>query len=305
MQVKDLLIEALSRANHIQRGFAADASEITTALQHFNSQIRKYSDANMITAFQKVLDFTQTRETTVIGAPTPSKGVRIHWITSSAELPNLTDFDPNTNPMGLAIARDIFVTAELAAQHLVYYIQYVGQGSGHYFWNTQSCSTYFALTPNVIQKDMERIMAAMIKNDYDEWVPMQYVPLTHFYTDDRNLIYTTTSAGESKINFTIKSNVYNKEIKLVYNSNMKFDKNDYLELPDAHIELLVLATTCALLKEDCDSDQSQLNNYMTELKELENQISEQATSTRTIYREFTHKQQSGLDMLFSGSFLTR
>ena len=309
MQVKDLLIEALARANHIQRSFGADAGEITEALKHFNAQIRKYSDANLVTACQKTVDFTPTTESTLVGNFTLKKGVRLHCYKDNEDLPDLTDFNPTTNPKGLAVGRDFcFKPGIWESNHLIYKIGMVGETS--YAWLPVSSGTSgaFATIPRVLVQDMQKIMAAMFKNVYDEWVPMSVVPLTLFYTDDRKSIYTVTAAGENKSNFIVKDFIYSnsRQVRLVYNTSMKFEKNDYLELPEAHIELLTLAVTCAILREDCDADQTQLTNYANELKSLENQIIEQSTSVRPIYREalsasrVMHNRE-----IFTGNFLVR
>ena len=61
MRVKELLLTALSRANHIEEGTPADARELNKARNHFNSALSAYSDSNLITAFQKVVDVKEIR----------------------------------------------------------------------------------------------------------------------------------------------------------------------------------------------------------------------------------------------------
>ena len=66
MRVKELLLAALSRANHIEDGTPADAREISKARKHFNAALSTYSDSNLVTAFQRVITI-EGKECVVIG----------------------------------------------------------------------------------------------------------------------------------------------------------------------------------------------------------------------------------------------
>lgn len=385
MQVRDLLLEALARANHVQRGFSAEASEITTAERQFNAQLRKYSDQNMVTAYQKVFDFIPDKESVIIGAPSYKKGVRV---TEVETLPSVDEWQKK-----LVAGRDYVFSKETGKYYTIKVLKYTGtikvnnqtgyevkcpaqeiykiEGEGvripglwhtddsqilppsevtevpviytglevppdpdavigypwtisgtfgessaislnvrimtkvvHYTWQEVTPTDICEFVPDVKLNDMERIMAVMRKNANGVWVKLQFCPLTEFYCSSDKDLYTTSNAGENKVSFVVKLPSVNNDIKIIYNSSMKFAKNDYLELPEAHIELLTAATTVAILMEDCDADPKQLDNYRIALKELEDQIIASTTVNRRIVREeCEYRYDNRLGYLASGDWL--
>ena len=87
MRVKQLLLQALSRANHIEDGTPADARELNKARDHLNSALVTYSDANLITAFQKVVQVTGAEEM-VIGKYDMKRGKVMHEGRTVDDLPD-------------------------------------------------------------------------------------------------------------------------------------------------------------------------------------------------------------------------
>lgn len=299
MQVKELLLEALARANHCQRGFGAEAGEITMAEKQFNAQLRKYSDQNMITAYQKVFDFIPTSTSVVVGAPSYKKGVKVaeYEVLPSASSVHERFVDGRDYAYGKLNSTDI-------AKKYYKINTDTSEQTPSYSWSEVSTDTICEWFPDFKLNDMERVMSVMKKDYTGRWCKMNFCPLTEFFCTGDKELYNTANAGENKVRFTFKNEVVNKEIKVVYNSSMKFGKNEYLELPEAHIELLTLATTCAILMEDCDADQSQLNNYKMALKELEDQIIASTAVTRRIIREESQvKFSNRLDYLASNCWL--
>ena len=365
MIVKDVLVEALARANHCQRGFGADASEVVMVEKHFNSQMRKYSDSNLITAYQKIWnipgdDITESIEEDgiVIGKPTYKKGVRI---TEGTALPSITTWlnsghiigrdyfyitegenvgywgpvpsaltgkvtvnndtqttstiledtdvcetDHSTTGWKLSeektIASGGSVTVDMYANEAVtalighpITVQMVNSEwtSGSiasaevtsYNWGPINKDTIIETGVDVKVNDMVKIMSAMFKDNYGKWRTLQFIPLTDFYINDMNDVYNSANDGENKIRLRLKKDKVGKDIRLVYNCSMKFDKSQTIELPEAHIELLTLATTVAIITEDGDADQSMLQNYQAQLSDLEAQIKASTLVTRRITRE--------------------
>ena len=88
-------------------------------------------------------------------------------------------------------------------------------------------------------------------------------------------------------------------VKVVYNTSMKFQNDDYIELPEVYRELLTLAVTVGLLSEDADSDPTQLNNYSRMLERIEHQIMANNANTRRIVR----KSDKCRNSLYTGSFI--
>lgn len=393
MIVKDVLVEALARADHCQRGFGAPASEVVMAERHFNAQLRKYSDNNLITAYQKVLGFTPDKNELIIGKPTYKKGVRITegtslpniitWLSSghvigrdyfylekdtgtivagyykpvktselkfsgTVELTNNTgsilrvydeapvceagtghgetgwklSIDTETGYIDLAAtaSEEVDMYANMTARTTIGYpVAVEGDGPsstkawadgsiksveiGYEWERIEDTSTIIETDVDVKVNDMERVVSVMYKDTYERWRKISFVPLSEFYMEDDNDVYNTTNYGENKIKFTIKDKRVNSEFKIVYNCSMQFDKSQTIELPEAHIELLTLATTCAIIREDGDADQSQLQNYMSELSAIEDQIKASTANTRRIVRDYDWDRLNRIDYLKSGRWI--
>lgn len=303
MRVKDLLLEALSRANHIEDGSPADAKELAKARKHFNSSLSTYSDSNLITAFQKVITITG-KEEQVLGKYNLKKGCVMHTSYNGIEgLP-----DPERLTIGKDFGEYYFTNGE---GKYVRNFAILGTQAGHNHWfaypvaasleeklRGMDCCDY---VPDVLVEDIERIVAALEKRKEVDgpFAELNFTPLTTFYSNDAWDIYCAVSTGDNKVRLYLPKELVGREVRIVYNTSMKFKDNDYLELPKVYWELLTLSTTVGLLMEDADSDPTQLNNFNTMLVKLENQIAANNANTRRIVR----KTEKVIRPLYTGAFI--
>ena len=301
MRVKELLLEALSRANHIEDGSSADTREISKARKHFRSALTTYSDSNLITAFQKVATFRGAEEQ-VVGNYNLKKGKVMKEVQTSSELPDVSR---------LIIGRDYAHVVDTDTYWHVTTVWDVGEPVKTWMPATSGTTSSERLkglgccdyVPDVIVTDMERVSAAMYRTDDDpSWRQLNSVPLASFYVDDGDEIYCSVPHGENKVKLFLPPTVAGLEIRLIYMTSMKFNNDDYIELPEVYKELLTLATVVGLLSEDADSDPTQLNRYTTALEKLEHQIGANNANTRRIARK---PGQSGMSLLQSGRFISR
>lgn len=302
MRVKELLLHALSRANHIEDGTPADARELTKARNHFMSALSKYSSSNLITAFQKTCD-VEYAESQVIGRYNLKRGKVMHEAQTRDSLPD---------PTRLTVGKDFGHTADdgmylrvggvMTPEGVVNVWQSATEGETPEEWLASlNCCDYI---PEKVVTDMERIMGCMyrMKGQSGAYSKMNFVPLVNFYADPSNEIYSTSPAGENKANLLLPSGMGNFDFKIVYYTKMEFKDDDYIELPEAYKELLTLAVTVGLLSEDADSDPKQLNNYSAQLEAMEHLIGATNVTTRRLTRE----PDGGVnDALRSGAFIRR
>jgi hypothetical protein len=298
MRVKQLLLQALSRANHIEDGTPADARELNKARNHLNSALVTYSDANLITAFQKVVQVTGAEEM-VIGKYDMKKGKVMHIADSLEDLPD---------PSRLTVGKD-YGECKGASGSTLYasVIEYMG----HQVWypvgptstpeeqlRALGCCDY---VPDVIVEDMERVTAAMEKRTEDEgpFHDLHFTPLSSFYTNGSWDIYCAVPHGDGKVKLLLPKNLIGRQVKLVYYTSMHLGNDDYIDLPAVFTELLTLAVVVGLLSEDADSDPTQLNNYKEMLGKMENQIMANNANTRRIVR----KGEKYVRPLYTGAFI--
>lgn len=295
MRVKDLLLEALSRANHIEDGSPADSRELAKARKHFNSSLSTYSDSNLITAFQKVVTITG-KEEQVLGKYNLKRGKRMYDVNDWSELPDAARCTPE-NDFG-----------HLNGTTTYAYLMNTGPDTWAWTFQTYASDKQALLTlgccdyiPDVIVEDIERIVAALEKRkDVDgPFSELNFTPLSTFYSNDAWDIYCAVPNGDNKVKLYLPKELVGREVRIVYNTSMKFKDNDYLELPEVYRELLTLSTTVGLLMEDADSDPTQLNNFNTMLVKLENQIAANNANTRRIVR----KTEKVIRPLYTGAFI--
>ena len=298
MRVKELLLTALSRANHIEEGTPADARELNKARNHFNSALSAYSDSNLITAFQRVVDITGKTEQ-VLGKYNLKRGKVMHKAPTLAELPDPTrltsgkDYGQYLNENGKTMFAQI---GTYGGQKTWFPVG--GSGTIEEKLASLEICDYI---PDVIVEDVERIVGVMAKpkNEQGAYKDLDFVPLTSFYTDGGTEIYCSVPAGDNKVKLLLPEELVGWSVKVVYNTSMKFQNDDYIELPEVYRELLTLAVTVGLLSEDADSDPTQLNNYSKMLERLEHQIMANNANTRRIVR----KSDKCRNSLYTGSFI--
>lgn len=295
MRVKKLLLQALSRANHIEDGTPADARELNKARNHLNSALVTYSDANLITAFQKVITITG-KEEQVLGKYNLKRGKTMYEVSDWSELPDAARCTPG-NDFG-------HLKGTTTYAHLVY------TGPDTWAWAVQTyasdrqalqsfgCCDYI---PDVIVTDIERVTAAMEKRSEAEgpFHDLHFTPLSAFYTNSSWDIYCAVPHGDGKVKLLLPKNLVGREVKLVYYTSMHLGNDDYIDLPAVFTELLTLAVVVGLLSEDADSDPAQLNNYKEMLGKIENQIMANNANTRRIVR----KGEKYVRPLYTGAFI--
>lgn len=157
--------------------------------------------------------------------------------------------------------------------------------------------------PDVICGNMERIVTVMYRDGMGKYNKLRFVPLSQFYTEDDDFIFCTTAAGENKVKVIVPDYIEGKQLKIVYNTDMTFQKNDRLELPDNHIALVEIAVTVAILRHDADSDPTRLENYKAQLKEITDNIEATTVTERRIMR--ANNGESSESLLRSGNFIRR
>lgn len=297
MRVKELLLQALSRANHIEDGTPAEARELTKARRHFESAMSRYSSSNLITAFQRCVDIPYA-ERQVLGKYDMKRGKVMHEAKTLEALP------PTDKLVG---GRDFGFDESTGRYYRV------ATADGQKVWfpspfsdpvealsNFDCCD----FVPDVVVTDMERVMGCMyrMKGQSGAFAKMDFVPLVNFFADDSKTIYSSSPAGENKVELRLPAGLDGYDFKIVYYTKMDFADNDYIDLPQAYKELLTLAVTVGLLSEDADSDPKQLANYSAQLTAMEDLIGANNVTTRRLTRE----PDGGVnDALRSGAFIRR
>lgn len=297
MRVKQLLLQALSRANHIEDGTPADARELNKARNHLNSALVTYSDANLITAFQKVVQVTGIEEM-VIGKYDMKKGKVMHEGRTVDDLPDPSRMTVGKDFCHVTSTDEYGMPAQSGPDEYYWRFEHISGETPRGQLQRLGCCDYI---PDVIVTDIERVTAAMEKRTEDEgpFHDLHFTPLSSFYTNGSWDIYCSVPHGDGKVKLLLPKNLVGREVKLVYYTSMHLGNDDYIDLPSVFTELLTLAVVVGLLSEDADSDPTQLNNYKVMLEKMENQIMANNANTRRIVR----KGEKYVRPLYTGAFI--
>lgn len=298
MRVKDLLLRALSRANHIEDGTPADARELSKARAHLESALSKYSSSNLITAFQKMADVKYAERQT-IGKYNLKRGKVMHEAGSVEDLPNPARLT-NGRDFGHVSSDDSYYAVAIRDGSIKFWMRLQGDTPEEQLGGSGAVD----YCPDMILPDIERVMACMyrLKGEQTAFAKMNFVPLVNFYADPSKEIYSASPVGENKVELLLPSGMDYCEFRIVYYAEMHLADDDYIELPDAYKELLTLSVAVGLLSEDADSDPKQLANYSAQLTSMEDLIGATNVTTRRLTRE---PDGSTVDLLRSGAFIRR
>lgn len=287
MIVKEMLLNALANAGHIHDGEPADADELELALRLFNSEMRILSNRNMISAYQRVIDIPSLQKAeNVVGSYVPLRGVKVYEVD---ELPRSANKYVPGRDFFIVKGKDTYQVVSVAA-------------SANAFVPC-SFENFCSYYPDILCSDMERVVSVIFRNGAGQWQNLRFVPLSSFFTEDDEKIYCTSACGENKVKIIVPDGIVGKDVKIVYNSEMNFSKGDILELPDAHITMVEIAVTVAILRKDADSDPTRLNNYKEQLQSIMDDIAANTATERRITRSY--ESRSVTDALYSGSFIRR
>lgn len=297
MRVKELLLQALSRANHIEDGTPAEARELTKSRRHFESAMSRYSSSNLITAFQRSVDIPYA-ERQVVGKYDLKRGRVMHEAKTADSLPPVARMVPGRDFGHVADTDRYYRVAEIDSQKVWFICPLVEPEAA---LSSLDCCDFI---PDKIITDLERVMACMCRRKGEEvaFERMQFVPLVNYYADGGSSIYCSYPVGENKSEILLPKGMDEYDFRIVYYTKMEFRDDDYIDLPQAYKELLTLAVTVGLLSEDADSDPKQLANYSAQLTAMEDLIGANNVTTRRLTRE----PDGGVnDALRSGAFIRR
>lgn len=287
MIVKEILLNALANAGDIHDGESSESDELNLALRLFNTEMKFYSGRNLITAYQAVIDIDEAKGEQVIGKYNVRKGRRVYEMDSMPSAESYVKY------------RDYIRNTKNGRFYHIVELEYES-GEVRKEWQPCGADEPCEYVPDVICNNMERVVSVMYKSSLNKYEKLRFVPLSQFYTEDDDYIYCTTAAGENKVKLVVPDYIKGRPLKIVYNTNMDFQKNDRLELPDNHIALVEVALTVAILRHDADSDPARLNNYLAQLKQIEDNIEATTVTERRIMRSNSGYDE---DYLRSGRFI--
>lgn len=149
--------------------------------------------------------------------------------------------------------------------------------------------------------------AYLVTNDRMQELPLNYVSLEDFYNAGYgNLVYTWQFISDRKLEFKVKPQVLyrHQDIRLVYNVAYSIDLNSKLKIPDIYEELFTVALTYKLAVEFPRLDPTHTQRLKDTLTEIENSIKTPTRASKMIIREAGQNETlTDVSVLSSGAFI--
>lgn len=161
-------------------------------------------------------------------------------------------------------------------------------------------------TDNVIGldgSDITSIATVQYKNTSNSYTSLRFVSYEQFYSESDDYIYSWKYTDDGSIEIYLKPNFIstNKELKVIYNSNVDYTLDEELHVPSIYIELFTAALTHKLAITYPRTDATQVALLKGELDEIEKQVKALVSSNKILTRDTA--TISNFSSFMSGDFI--
>lgn len=161
-------------------------------------------------------------------------------------------------------------------------------------------------TDNVIGldgSDITSIATVQYKNTSNNYTSLRFVSYEQFYSESDDYIYSWKYTDDGSIEIYLKPNFIstNKELKVIYNSNVDYTLDEELHVPSIYIELFTAALTHKLAITYPRTDATQVALLKGELDEIEKQVKALVSSNKILTRDTA--TISNFSSFMSGDFI--
>lgn len=138
-----------------------------------------------------------------------------------------------------------------------------------------------------------------------DYCELRFVSYEQFFQETDDYVYTWKYTIDNTIDIYLKPKfvAQNKTIKVIFNSELSYNLDDELHIPQVYEELFVCALAYKLSVVYPRTDSTQTQILKNELDEIEKIVKQNISSNKIITRDVC--KQSNLSSFISGSFLFR
>lgn len=139
-----------------------------------------------------------------------------------------------------------------------------------------------------------------------DWMPMNFLSLERFYdAANMDITYSWQPKGANLFTLYLKPRfvAQNRQLKLIYNQDIKLGLDDDISLPHVYVELLIRALAYKMSVDRPRASDTKRLELQRELEALEEQIKANNSDNRILTRQAQPIRQMTLGMLESGSFI--
>lgn len=326
--VRDIITEALSRANIVPRRQAARGDMVESTYQLLLGIVKKYNNDNF-------LAFTQDEMNIAIKSPTvhiyhedesvitPLNFGYEEWINNvpgqgemhgrPAPTKELYDLHWRWIVKGNRSWSESWVIDVATPSGVIY--DWTGGPMPDYQQALANNEGYWQKVHEAIQmqhlphSSIAKISSIMMKCNSDEYIKLSFVPYQEFnnytYSD---LVYTYVEKSENEWLLLFKKGLVASAplLKVIYNKSLELDLNSDLYIPDSYVELLITALTHKLAIVYPRLDQNQMQRLEAELIAAQQNVKTPKADSKYITREIDDESYRGSYMgILTGAHLWR
>lgn len=286
--IREIIVEACARINLVPRRQAVPGDILENAFRLLKGIVAKYNNDNLL---------SWTQNSVLV-----ESNDKIHIYDDIDSLANGKLF------FGDTAERNAYpLTLEEAEEGITCYVQsndtcykattrYVDDEPSTPYWTpvisdskiTQDLREYVKMShimvPNVAK--INSLYVVTPKNtEYRELYKLDFIPFSDFDRYSRNSnVFTYVQKTENEWVIHLKKK-FNGRIKINYNEGIEFDIDSDLYIPDAYIELLIVALSHKLALQYPRLDEAQMNRLQQEVSVLVDNVRTPKASDRVLLRD--------------------
>ena len=159
----------------------------------------------------------------------------------------------------------------------------------------------------IVLPNVEKILSVMFtSSNNDLWYKLAFLPYSEFDNAARTAnVFTYMQRGDNEWVVKIKPFLakQNIDLKLVYNESLEIDLNKDLYIPDAYIELLIVALTHKLALVHPRLDDAQMNRLTADLESMQRNVLTPKAEAKMIIRDAAYDYDRSYQGILHGTFL--
>lgn len=297
MNVRDIIKEALSRANVVPRKQQANDAYVETALRLLQGIVSRYNNQSLLAFTQQKARLPAARTIHIYNKEDLFAGENHRFFNSVEDLqnplniPNADDVAEGVKAMILGQPGTVYVATDSMPAPI-----WQPRPMDEFDVDDQQMADY-ATARHVRIKDVQKLCTLFINSSPSglvEQLQLSFLPLEDFdRASAADYVWTYTEMAEGEFIIRTKSYTGNGIIGLgvTYNRGFKIDIDTDLRIPDAYLELLIVALTYALATEYPRLDDAQMARLKDNLGIMENNVRTPKADTRMVKRERTYNRR--------------
>lgn len=290
MQIRDLIKEATVRSGVVPRRQAPPGEVVETALHMLKGIVGKFSNDNLLAFSMVQVDLPSVVKIHIYDNDDTLGGDTHRYFKTTAELldpvsyPTEEDFEEGVLAAAFDRPDKIYDVQRVAANTY----RYVEKADiDPYDPEVQQMVNYLGCR-HIRIREVAKLNTLMLKNTVDQYVKLNFIPRDEFDNFDRSApCWTFTPRAEGEWVVEVKPIIADcaKTLRLSYNRAIHVDLEDDLRVPDAYLELLIVALTVELCKKYPRLDDAHIQRLKDDLRDMIDNVRAPKAENKMILRD--------------------